>query len=431
MYRCQNCGYASIKWLGRCPQCGQWESLVEAQRDTPSTPQALAQIPLEETVRRPTQLAEFDRVLGGGLIPGSVILVGGEPGIGKSTLALQLAARLAQDAPVLYISGEESPGQIKLRAQRLQIEDAPIFIVHEQNLAAIRDHIRKTAASAVIVDSIQTVLPDGSAGLGTTYQVGQATFELSQLARAQKIPILLIGHITKAGEFAGPKAIEHLVDVALYIEGGRDSDVRIVRAVKNRFGSTEEIGVFQMTEGGLVEIANPSQFFTERSGPVPPGSVIVPTVEGTRPILVEIQALVAFTRSTFPQRRATGLDLNRVALLVAVIEKHLGAQLSTEDIYVNVAGGLALRETALDLGIVAALVSSFKEKPIDSQTVVVGEVGLLGEVRRVRKLRERLSEAARLGYTRAVIPAGERVELREIELCPVGTLAQAMEALGI
>jgi DNA repair protein RadA/Sms len=394
-------------------------------------PQALAQIPLEETVRRPTQLAEFDRVLGGGLIPGSVILVGGEPGIGKSTLALQLAARLAQDAPVLYISGEESPGQIKLRAQRLQIEDAPIFIVHEQNLAAIRDHIRKTAASAVIVDSIQTVLPDGSAGLGTTYQVGQATFELSQLARAQKIPILLIGHITKAGEFAGPKAIEHLVDVALYIEGGRDSDVRIVRAVKNRFGSTEEIGVFQMTEGGLVEIANPSQFFTERSGPVPPGSVIVPTVEGTRPILVEIQALVAFTRSTFPQRRATGLDLNRVALLVAVIEKHLGAQLSTEDIYVNVAGGLALRETALDLGIVAALVSSFKEKPIDSQTVVVGEVGLLGEVRRVRKLRERLSEAARLGYTRAVIPAGERVELREIELCPVGTLAQAMEALGI
>jgi DNA repair protein RadA/Sms len=432
MYRCQNCGYASIRWLGRCPQCGQWESLVEAQRDTPSTPpQALAQIPLEETVRRPTQLAEFDRVLGGGLIPGSVILVGGEPGIGKSTLALQLAARLAQDAPVLYISGEESPGQIKLRAQRLQIEDAPIFIVHEQNLAAIRDHIRKTAASAVIVDSIQTVLPDGSAGLGTTYQVGQATFELSQLARAQKIPILLIGHITKAGEFAGPKAIEHLVDVALYIEGGRDSDVRIVRAVKNRFGSTEEIGVFQMTEGGLVEIANPSQFFTERSGPVPPGSVIVPTVEGTRPILVEIQALVAFTRSTFPQRRATGLDLNRVALLVAVIEKHLGAQLSTEDIYVNVAGGLALRETALDLGIVAALVSSFKEKPIDSQTVVVGEVGLLGEVRRVRKLRERLSEAARLGYTRAVIPAGERVELREIELCPVGTLAQAMEALGI
>jgi DNA repair protein RadA/Sms len=387
-------------------------------------------------VRRPTQLAEFDRVLGGGLIPGSVILVGGEPGIGKSTLALQLAARLAQDAPVLYISGEESPGQIKLRARAACRSLMPAQSAHRPRARSWRRSASRSGKTdglaRSIVDSIQTVLPGGgSAGLGTTYQVGQATFELSQLARAQKIPILLIGHITKAGEFAGPKAIEHLVDVALYIEGGRDSDVRIVRAVKNRFGSTEEIGVFQMTEGGLVEIANPSQFFTERSGPVPPGSVIVPTVEGTRPILVEIQALVAFTRSTFPQRRATGLDLNRVALLVAVIEKHLGAQLSTEDIYVNVAGGLALRETALDLGIVAALVSSFKEKPIDSQTVVVGEVGLLGEVRRVRKLRERLSEAARLGYTRAVIPAGERVELREIELCPVGTLAQAMEALGI
>ncbi len=435
MYRCRNCGYGSLKWLGRCPQCGQWESLIEAPRELSmrSAPQMLPEIPLEESLRRPTQITEFDRVLGGGLVAGSVILVGGEPGIGKSTLALQIAARLAQEAPVLYISGEESPGQIKLRAERLKLaETERLLILHEHDLTAICEQIRRTNARAVVVDSIQTVIPaGGSEGLGTTSQVGQATFELSQLARAQKIPIFLIGHITKAGDFAGPKAIEHLVDVAIYIEGGRDSDVRIVRAVKNRFGSTEEIGVFQMTEGGLVEIANPSQFFTERSGPVPPGSVIVPTVEGTRPILVEIQALVAFTRSSYPQRRATGLDLNRVALLIAVIEKHLGAQLSTEDIYVNVAGGLVLRETAIDLGIVAALVSSFKERPIDGQTVVVGEVGLLGEVRRVRKLRERLSEAARLGYKRAVIPAGERLELREMELCPVGTLRQAMEALGI
>ncbi len=431
MYRCRNCGYGSLKWLGRCPQCGQWESLRESSAR--STPQTLTEIPLEESLRRPTQIAEFDRVLGGGLVAGSVILVGGEPGIGKSTLALQIAARLAHEAPVLYISGEESPGQIKLRAERLQLaETEQLLILHEHDLEAICEQIRQTHPCAVVVDSIQTVIPaGGSEGLGTTHQVGQATFELSQLARAQKIPIFLIGHVTKSGDFAGPKAIEHLVDVAIYIEGGRDSDVRVVRAVKNRFGSTEEIGVFQMTEGGLVEIANPSQFFTERSGPVPPGSVIVPTVEGTRPILVEIQALVAFTRSSYPQRRATGLDLNRVALLIAVIEKHLGAQLSTEDIYVNVAGGLVLRETAIDLGIVAALVSSFKERPIDGQTVVVGEVGLLGEVRRVRKLRERLSEAARLGYTRAVIPAGERLELREIELCPVGTLRQALEALGI
>lgn len=440
MYRCRDCGYASLKWLGRCPQCGQWDTFTEfsekkSSSQTISTSQALGEIPLEETQRRPTQIAELDRVIGGGLIPGSVLLVGGEPGIGKSTLLLQIAAQLARDAPspVLYISGEESPGQIKLRAERLAIRNTNnLLIVHEQNLSAIRDHVLQTKASAVIIDSIQTVFPEGeSVGLGTTYQVGQATFELSQLARAQKIPIFLIGHITKSGDFAGPKAIEHMVDIALYLEGGRESDVRIVRAVKNRFGSTEEIGVFQMTESGLVEIANPSKFFTERLGPVPPGSVIVPTLEGTRPILVEIQALVAFTRSNYPQRRATGLDLNRVVLLLAVIEKHLGAQISGEDIYVNVAGGLTLRETAVDLGIAAAIVSSFKEKPIDGQTVVVGELGLSGEVRRVKKLRERLAEAAKLGYGRAVVPAGERFDKMEIEICAVHTIREAMEALGI
>lgn len=437
MYRCRDCGYASLKWLGRCPQCGQWDTFTEfsekgSSPQTSSAPQALTEIPLEETQRRLTEIAELDRVIGGGLIPGSVLLVGGEPGIGKSTLLLQVAAQLARDGPVLYISGEESPGQIKLRAERLALKDTKnLFTVHEQNLSAIRDHVLQTKASAVIIDSIQTVFPEGgSAGLGTTYQVGQAAFELSQLARAQKISIFLIGHVTKSGDFAGPKAIEHLVDVALYLEGGRESDVRIVRAVKNRFGSTEEIGVFQMTESGLVEIANPSKFFTERIGPVPPGSVIVPTLEGTRPILVEIQALVAFTRSSYPQRRATGLDLNRVALLLAVIEKHLGAQISGEDIYVNVAGGLMLRETAIDLGIATAIVSSYKEKPVDSQTVVVGELGLAGEVRRVRKLRERLSEAAKLGYQRAVIPP-EKLDQIGMELCPVHTIREAVEVLGV
>jgi len=438
MYRCRDCGYAALKWLGRCPQCGQWDTLTEfsekiSDSQAISAPQALAAIPLEEAQRRPTQIPEFDRVIGGGLIAGSVLLVGGEPGIGKSTLLLQVAAQLARHAPVLYISGEESPGQIKLRAERLAIGKTDnLLIGHEQNLSAICTHVLQTKAAAVVIDSIQTVFPSREgAGLGTTSQVGQATFELSQLAKAQKIPIFLIGHITKSGDFAGPKAIEHLVDVALYVEGGRESDVRIVRAVKNRFGSTEEIGVFQMTEAGLREIANPSQFFTERSGPVPPGSVIVPTLEGTRPILVEIQALVAFTRANFPQRRATGLDLNRVALLLAVIEKHLGAQIGGEDIYVNVAGGLMLRETAIDLGVAAAIVSSFKEKPIDGQTVVIGELGLSGEVRRVKKLRERLAEAAKLGYGRAVVPAGEKLDLKEIELCPVHTIREAMETLGV
>lgn len=441
MFRCRDCGYASLKWLGRCPQCGTWDSFSQAPKRTSSlgtvssAPQALTEIPLAAARRWPTGIAELDRVIGGGLIAGSAILVGGEPGIGKSTLLLQVAARLAQaaPAPVLYISGEESPGQIKLRAERLAVGDTKnLLILNEQSLPSVCEQILQTKAAAVIVDSIQTVFPEGtSEGLGTTHQVGQAAFALNQLAKAQKIPIFLIGHITKAGDFAGPKAIEHMVDVALYVEGGRESDVRLLRAVKNRFGSTEELGVFQMTEVGLVEIANPSKFFTERSGPVPPGSVIVPSLEGTRPILVEIQALVAFTRSNYPQRRATGLDFNRVALLLAVIEKHLGSQISGEDVYLNVAGGLMLRETAIDLGVAAAVVSSFKEKAIDGQTVVVGELGLSGEVRRVKKLRERLSEAAKLGYGRAVIPAGEKLDQVGLEICPVHTIREAMEVVAL
>lgn len=434
MFRCRDCGYASLKWVGRCPQCGQWGSFAaEGTLSLTSAPQALAEILSDEAKRSPTGISELDRVLGRGVIPGSTVLVGGEPGIGKSTLLLQAAARLASTERVLYISGEESPGQIKLRAERLVLGDTKnLLILNEQSLPAIREHILRTHASVVIVDSIQTVFPAGmSEGLGTPHHVGQATFELNQIAKSHKISIFLIGHMTKSGEFAGPKAIEHLVDVALYLEGGRESDVRVLRAVKNRFGSTEEIGVFQMGEAGLIEISNPSRFFTERIGPVPPGSVIVPTLEGTRPILVEIQALVAFTRSHYPQRRATGLDFNRVALLLAVIEKHLGAQIGGEDIYLNVAGGLIVRETAIDLGVAAAIVSSLKEKAIDGRTVIVGELGLSGEVRRVKKLRERLSEAAKLGYARAVVPAGEKLDAMGIEICAVHRIGEAMEALGI
>lgn len=434
MFRCRDCGYASLKWVGRCPQCGQWGSFAaEGTLSLTSAPQALAEILSDEAKRSPTGISELDRVLGRGVIPGSTVLVGGEPGIGKSTLLLQAAARLAITERVLYISGEESPGQIKLRAERLVLGDTKnLLILNEQSLPAIREHILRTHASVVIVDSIQTVFPAGmSEGLGTPHHVGQATFELNQIAKSHKISIFLIGHMTKSGEFAGPKAIEHLVDVALYLEGGRESDVRVLRAVKNRFGSTEEIGVFQMGEAGLIEISNPSRFFTERIGPVPPGSVIVPTLEGTRPILVEIQALVAFTRSHYPQRRATGLDFNRVALLLAVIEKHLGAQIGGEDIYLNVAGGLIVRETAIDLGVAAAIVSSLKEKAIDGRTVIVGELGLSGEVRRVKKLRERLSEAAKLGYARAVVPAGEKLDTMGIEICAVHRIGEAMEALGI
>ena len=453
-YRCQNCGYQSLKWLGRCPTCGQWESFLEHQ-ETPQTfisaakPQALAEIELDAGGRWPTGIGEFDRILGGGVIAGSLILIGGEPGVGKSTIMLEVAGRLARSVknPVIYVSGEEAPAQIKLRAERLGLgSEKNLLILSEQNLLAIAQAVTDAKASAVVIDSIQVVFPPFSKeGIGTTQQVGEATFELSKLAKSQKIPIFLIGHITKGGELAGPKAIEHMVDVVLYLEGGRESDIRILRSVKNRYGSTDEIGVFQMKKRGLVEITNPSEFFTARGAIAKPGSVIVPSLEGTRPILIEIQALVSSARysSGYPQRRATGLDYNRIALLLAVIEKRLGLHIGGEDVYLNVAGGLTIRETATDLGVTAAVVSSFKNRAIARDTVVVGEVSLSGEVRRVRKLKERLSEAAKLGYKRAVVPAGEaagpavgatyapQAQKSSLEVAAVAGIEQAMEALGL
>lgn len=368
---------------------------------------------------------------------GSTVLIGGEPGIGKSTLMLVVAAHLAQAAegrgPVLYVSGEEAPAQLKLRAQRLRLASENLWVLGEQRLEAVCEAARKSKAAALIVDSIQTIFPSPiKEGLGTTQQVGEAAFRLNQLAKSQKIPVFLIGHVTKSGEFAGPKAIEHLVDVALYLEGGQDSDIRILRAVKNRYGSTEEIGVFQMGERGLEEIANPSQFFTERSGEPKPGSVIVPSLEGTRPITVEIQALVVASRSTMPQRRTTGLDPNRVALLLAVVEKRLGLHIARDDVYLNVAGGIAIREPAVDLGIAAAVVSSYRDRAIDPDTVVVGELGLSGELRRVRKLRERLVEAAKLGYRCAVVPAAvERLRGLSLEVRSAAGIEEAMSHLGL
>lgn len=441
VYRCQGCGYQSLKWLGRCPQCGQWESFTAIQLDAvadaspPATPQSIVEIPLEADGRWSTGISEFDRILGGGVLFGSTVLIGGEPGIGKSTLMLEVAGRLAQSAksPVLYVSGEEAPNQIKLRARRLGVDAAKnLWVLNEQRLSAVCAAAREAHASTLIVDSIQTVFSNSmKEGLGTTQQVGEAAFQLSQLAKAEKIPIYLIGHITKSGEFAGPKAIEHLVDVALYLEGGRDSDIRILRAVKNRYGSTEEIGVFQMSEGGLHEIINPSAFFTERTGERKPGKAIVPSLEGTRPILVEIQALVTSTRATMPQRRATGLDYNRVALLLAVVEKRLGLHITQDDVYLNVAGGLTLREPAIDLGIVAAVVSSYKDRAIDPDTVVMGELGLLGELRKVRKLKERLNEAAKLGYRRAVVPASERLDGLGLEVHSATGVEEAIGQLGL
>lgn len=440
-YRCSGCGYQSPKWLGRCPECGQWETFKATEPDAaqdsspPASPQSIVEIPLEANGRWPTGIGEFDRILGGGVLKGSTILIGGEPGIGKSTLMLEVAGRLAKSAksPVLYVSGEEAPAQIKLRARRLGLaSEKNLWVLNEQRLRAVCQVTREAHASTLIVDSMQTVFANSmKEGLGTTQQVGEVAFQLSQLAKSEKIPVYLIGHITKSGEFAGPKAIEHLVDVALYLEGGRDSDVRILRAVKNRYGSTEEIGVFQMSESGLQEIVNPSAFFTERTGVPKPGSAIVPSLEGTRPILVEIQALVTSSRATMPQRRATGLDYNRVALLLAVVEKRLGLHISQDDVYLNVAGGLALREPAIDLGVVTAVVSSYKESAIDPDTVVVGELGLLGELRKVRKLKERLNEAAKLGYRRAVVPTNERLDNLGLEVLSAASIEEAIRHLGL
>lgn len=451
-YRCRRCGYRSPKWLGRCPACGEWGTFEERPADVvggegaeggkaaapPAAPQPLRAIPLEAGRRWPSGLPEFDRVLGGGVLPGSAVLLGGEPGVGKSTLMLQVAARLARaHGPVLYVSGEEAPSQLKLRAKRLGLEpqvEQRLWVLHEQRVDAVCGVVRAERPRALIVDSIQTVFagPLHEKGLGTTQQVGEAAYRLAQLAKAQGLPVFLIGHVTKGGEFAGPKAIEHLVDVALYLEGARDGDVRVLRAVKNRYGSTEEVGVFRMNERGLVEVENPSEFFTARLGPPKPGSVVVPSLEGTRPILVEVQALVVGARSAVPQRRATGLDPNRVAVLLAVIEKRLGLGVGRDDVYLNVAGGLTLREPAVDLGVAAAIVSSYRDRAVDPETVVVGELGLSGEVRRVCKLKERLIEAAKLGYRRAVVPAADVPQPEpDVDVRPAATLEEAVEHLGL
>jgi len=428
--------------MGHCPQCNQWDTFFEndeVPRKTPVqiSPQPINAIELPQGTRWPSGIVEFDRVLGGGAISGSLVLIGGEPGIGKSTLLLQVAAALAQNASngnVLYVSGEEAEPQIKLRAQRLGIDGLKrLLVVNDQRLEGVRAAVTQLKPSALVVDSVQSILPEeGKEGLGSTWQVGQLTFALNQLAKRHKIPIFLIGHVTKSGELAGPKAIEHLVDVVLYLEGTRHGEVRLLRSVKNRFGSTAELGVFRMEKGGLKDIVNPSEFFTQRTGPALPGSVVVPTVEGTRPILIELQALVAANHAGgYPQRRATGLDANRLVLLTAVIEKRLGINIGNDDIYVNVAGGLNIRETACDLGTCLAVISSFKNRAIEADTVIVGEVGLSGEVRLVERLAPRLREAAQLGYKRAVIPAGGKGLKNPLEILAVDNLAQAVERLAL
>ena len=444
---CQSCGYLAPKWLGRCPGCQGWNTFVEErvieekvpERDllgfeAGAVPTPLTDIIPEEKGRIQIGIGEFDRVLGGGIVFGSVILVGGDPGIGKSTLLLQMMSRLASTGrKVLYISGEESLHQTKMRADRLGIYSAHLFVVSETSLEKILQDIETLRPSTVVVDSIQTIysseLPSAP---GSISQVREASSRLLYLAKHLSIPIFLVGHVTKEGFIAGPKVLEHIVDTVLYIEGEATHAFRILRAVKNRFGSTNEIGVFEMKDSGLVEVISPSEFFlSERTQPTS-GSVIVPSMEGSRPILIELQALAVPTNFGVPRRTAQGIDANRVSLLVAVMEKRLGVHLNNQDIFLNIAGGMRVEEPAADLGVIAAIASNYKDQVIDPEMVVFGEVGLGGEVRGVSQSEVRVGEATRLGFKRCLLPGQNQEKMKGvkgIELIGIRTVQEAMKIL--
>jgi DNA repair protein RadA/Sms len=420
VFVCQHCGHKVGKWLGKCPECGEWNSLVEEKeqtsrrsggrngfklRDVSAVP--FTEIESQDDVRIPSGVTEFDRVLGGGIVPGTLVLIGGDPGIGKSTLLLQVADKLsAAGALVLYISGEESERQIKLRGERLAVEAKNVYLLPETNLENVINEIERLKPGAIIVDSIQTVFSSAiESAPGSVSQVREVAHQFLLLAKNRGIPIFLIGHITKEGSIAGPKILEHIVDTVLYFEGERHHNHRIVRAVKNRFGAANEVGVFEMTGAGLMPVANPSQMFLQERPQNVSGSIVTACMEGTRPLLVEIQALVSSTKYGTGRRMTQGLDQNRVALLIAMLEKRSGLQLTGDDVFVNIAGGLEVDEPAADLGVVTAIVSSFKNMTVDPHTAVFGEIGLTGEVRGAMQAAVRAREAQALGFKKIVMPA--------------------------
>ncbi|OGP77142.1 MAG: DNA repair protein RadA [Deltaproteobacteria bacterium RBG_16_49_23] len=444
---CQSCGYQAPKWLGRCPGCQNWNTFVEerivdekvSERDllgfeAVTVPTAITEIVGEEKGRFQTGIGEFDRVLGGGIVFGSVILVGGDPGIGKSTLLLQMMCCLASTRKkVLYVSGEESLQQTKMRADRLGVSSDHLFVVSETSLEKILQDIQTLRPSTVVIDSIQTIYSsDLPSTPGSISQVREAASKLLYLAKHLSIPIFLVGHVTKEGFIAGPKVLEHMVDTVLYIEGEANHAFRILRAVKNRFGSTNEIGVFEMKDSGLVEVLSPSEFFLSERTQTASGSAVMPSIEGSRPILIELQALVVPTNLGVPRRMAQGVDGQRVSLLVAVMEKRLGVHLFNHDIFLNIAGGIKVEEPGADLGMIAAISSSFRDKVIDPEMVVFGEVGLGGEVRGVSQPEVRVKEAARLGFKRVLLPKPNQEKIKGvkgIELIGVRTVGEAIEKL--
>lgn len=442
VFFCKECGYESAKWLGQCPGCKEWNSFVEepvravkggagiTKTLKDSIPVTLNQVNAKDEDRMPTGFSELDRVLGGGIVPGGLILVGGDPGIGKSTLLLQVCKNLSSaDKKVLYISGEESLKQIKLRANRIGDFSDNLLLLCETNLDFIEDAITTQKPDAVVIDSIQTVFrEDVGSAPGSVSQVRESTNSLMHLAKGLTIPIFIVGHVTKEGVVAGPRMLEHMVDTVIYFEGDRHAAYRIVRGVKNRFGSTNEIGVFEMRQEGLRQVMNPSEYMLEGRPEDASGSVVACLVEGTRPILVEIQALI--TRSNFgmPRRTAAGMDYNRVNLLMAVLEKRLGVQLGECDAYVNVAGGMKISEPALDLSVILAIMSSYKNRPVSADTIVFGEVGLSGEVRAVSMTEQRVQEARKLGFKRCILPKvslESLTNIKGIELIGVENVKEA------
>ncbi len=446
-YICQECGSTQPKWMGRCPDCGEWNTLVETVVDTNkpgvsppavrqalmqrNIPQVLTEIQADGHQRTLLPMAEFNRVLGGGLVPGSLVLIGGDPGVGKSTLLLQMSAGLAAEGQVLYISGEESAQQIKLRATRLGISSDQLFILTETNMTAILEHIRQMSPQFLVVDSIQTVyLEELQSAAGSVSQVRECSARFQEVAKGQNIPVFLIGHVTKTGVIAGPRVLEHIVDTVLYLEGDRFHTYRLLRGVKNRYGATNEVGIFEMSDVGLSEVDNPSEVFLAERLPNASGSSIAVTVEGTRPLLVEVQALASTTSFGNPRRTANGVDMNRLLLIVAVLTKRVGIRMGDQDIFVNVIGGLQINEPASDLAIATAIASSFQNRPVAADIAIVGEVGLSGELRAVGHLETRLKEAAKLGFKRCLLPASsqlKQIKTAPLELLTVRSLNEALE----
>lgn len=442
VFFCQECGYESAKWLGKCPGCGQWNTFVEetvqkqkgetARLIPSSEPVSLDDISYDNLFRVDTGIAELNRVLGGGMVPGALMLLAGDPGIGKSTLTMQLVGNIQMQDTILYVSGEESRQQLKMRAQRMQIQRKELMILTENNLSVIEHHIEKLQPKLLVLDSIQTVyIPEITSAPGSVSQLRECTGRLLQWAKGMGISIVVVGHVTKDGSVAGPRVLEHMVDTVLFFEGERHNQFRVLRALKNRFGSTNEIGVFEMQERGLVEIHNPSEMFLSERPQEAIGSVVIPCMEGSRPILVELQALVASSPYGQPRRMTNGVDYNRAAMLLAILEKKMRLPLGNQDIFLNVVGGLKMDEPAADLGLIVAVVSSMQNRPVRNDVILLGEVGLTGEVRTINYLDKRLIEAEKMGFQTAIVPAGnlKREQNYPIAVQGVRTVADALRAV--